>query len=427
MATDMTGLLSMESALRESEETLSVYALVTNDGLWDWDLETDYVFFDPRYYTMAGYEINEFPHQLEEFRKRIHPDDVEKVFSQAEKHLKGDIDRFIVEFRFLQKDGRWLWIMGRGKITEQDANGNPLRFVGTHTDISAQKAVEERLSEYQLQLEDVVADRTQELNERITEVENLNIALTNILDDYQAANERLSSLRDNLSAANQELESLTYSLSTDLLKPVVSIQDTAGHLLKKKSKDLKGEDLDAIQDIQTSAELVNRQIEDLLRISQLSQQDLHLEEIDPAKIVKQILKSYQKEIKEHHIKTTIKQLPPCLGDRALLELVFDNLINNGIKFSAGQNQPEIQIGYHPDQDSARVVYYVQDNGVGLSEQDQELVFRTFQKLGDEEKSKGTGIGLTLAKLIITKHGGRIWAESEAGQGAAFYFDLARPL
>ena len=423
-ATDLTGLLTMETALRESEETLSIFTLVTNDGLWDWNLETDQVVFDPRYYTMAGYEVDEFPYELEEFRKRVHPDDVEQVFSQAAKHLKGEIERFNVEFRFLQKDGSWLWIMGRGKITEQDENGNPLRFVGTHTDISAQKAIEEKLNDYQLQLEDLVEDRTQELNERITEVERLNVALTNILDDYQAANERLSVLGDNLSVANQELESLTYSLSTDLIQPILTIQETADKLIKKTATGLSEKELAAVEDIQTSAELVNRQINDLLRISQLSQQELQQEEIDPAVLVKKVLKSYKKEIKDNKIKTTIKDLPLCRADRDLLEVVFDNLISNGIKYSIGQEAPEIQIGYQPDQNPDRVIYYVQDNGIGFNPEAKELVFGTFRQLNNQENHQGHGIGLTLAKLIVNKHNGRIWAESEEGKGATFYFDLA---
>ena len=425
-ATDMTGILTMESALRESEETLSVFSLVTNDGLWDWDLGTDRVRFDPRYYTMAGYEVDEFPYELAEFRNRVHPDDVEEVFRQAEAHLKGEIDRFNVEFRYLQKDGSWLWIMGRGKITEQDENGNPLRFVGTHTDISAQKAIEEKLSDYQLQLEDLVEARTQELNERIIEVERLNIALTNILDDYQAANERLSILGDNLSEANQELESLTYSLSTDLLTPIQSIQKTANKLIKKTAQDLSEKELESLQEIQASADLVSKQISDLLRISQLSQQELNIEEIDPVKVVKKVFKSYAKEVKENKINKVIKDLPTCRADHELLELVFDNLISNAIKYTSGQDAPEIQIGYQPDPNPERVIYYVQDNGIGFDPEVKDLVFKKFQQLNDQENQQGSGIGLTLAKLIINKHNGSIWAESEEGKGATFYFDLATP-
>ena len=142
------------------------------------------------------------------------------------------------------------------------------------------------------------------------------------------------------------------------------------------------------------------------------------------KLVNKILKSLTKETKENKIKTVIKDLPPCLADRDLLEQVFDILINNAIKYSVGQKAPEIQIGYQPDQDTDRVIYFVQDNGIGFNPETKEVVIGTFQQQDNQEERQGSGIGLTLAKLIINKHKGRIWADSEEGSGATFYFDLA---
>lgn len=136
-----------EEALRKSEDRLSKIMLAANDGMWDWDLRTNEVYFDPRYYQMSGYKIDEFPHQLTEFQKRIFPDDVDYVMNEAEKHLKGEIDRFDVKFRFRKKSGDWHWIQGKGKIVERDEKGIPLRFVGTHRDISELKQIEEALRE----------------------------------------------------------------------------------------------------------------------------------------------------------------------------------------------------------------------------------------------------------------------------------------
>ncbi len=147
IAADVTERKRAAEALRESEDRLSKTMLAANDGMWDWDLTTDEAYFDPRYYEMAGYEADEFPSRLDEFQKRVHPDDVEYVMGQAQKHLEGEIDRFVVEFRFRKKDGDWLWIMGRGVIVERDRDGVPLRFVGTHTDITERKRAEEALRE----------------------------------------------------------------------------------------------------------------------------------------------------------------------------------------------------------------------------------------------------------------------------------------
>ncbi len=142
LGTDITERKQAEEALRVSEDRLSKIMLAANDGTWDWDLKTNEVYFDPRYYTMAGYEVDEFPHRLEEFQRRVHPDDIEKVMSNADKHLKGEIERFQVEFRFRKKTGDWMWINGRGFIVEKDAKGKPLSFVGTHQDITKRKKAE---------------------------------------------------------------------------------------------------------------------------------------------------------------------------------------------------------------------------------------------------------------------------------------------
>jgi len=145
-ARDITEQRRAQEALREREDRLSKTMLAANDGMWDWDLTTNEVYFDPRYYAMAGYDVDAFPHRFEAFEKRVHPDDLGHVLEQAERHLKGDIDRFEVEFRFRKKDGSWLWILGRGTIVERGEDGTPLRFIGTHTDITKRKRAEKALA-----------------------------------------------------------------------------------------------------------------------------------------------------------------------------------------------------------------------------------------------------------------------------------------
>jgi len=120
-----------EEALKVSEDRLSKTLIAANDGMWDWDLITNKVYFNPRYYEMAGYAINEFPYEFDEFQKRIHPDDVENVMTQVQLHIEGKTARFKVEFRFKKKSGAWLWMLGRGQIVERDKNNKPARFIGT--------------------------------------------------------------------------------------------------------------------------------------------------------------------------------------------------------------------------------------------------------------------------------------------------------
>ena len=109
------------------------------------NLNENWVFFDPRYYTMAGYEPNEFPHNFEEWAKRVHPDDLLHCKNALEEHFAGKIDTFDMEFRFQRKDGGWMWILGRGRRVEEDENGKVTRMVGTHIDITEMKKQQQQI------------------------------------------------------------------------------------------------------------------------------------------------------------------------------------------------------------------------------------------------------------------------------------------
>ena len=132
-------------ALRLSQERFDLAMLAVNDGIWDWDIPSGAVYFDPRYYTIAGYEPGEFPHRFDEFEKRVHPDDLERVLAHSQAHIDGRVTQFDIEFRFLRKDGTWMWIRGRGKVVARDGAGKVLRMIGTHTDVTDKKAAEEDL------------------------------------------------------------------------------------------------------------------------------------------------------------------------------------------------------------------------------------------------------------------------------------------
>lgn len=130
---------------QETEERLRLARSVANEGFWDWNLNTQTVYFDPRYYLMAGYAVDEFPHRLEEFQLRVHPDDLAGVMTIVENFLKGQAGRCEAEFRFRKKPGDYLWIHSKWLIVEWDEQGKPARLVGTHADITERKQTEELL------------------------------------------------------------------------------------------------------------------------------------------------------------------------------------------------------------------------------------------------------------------------------------------
>lgn len=105
-------------------------------GLWDWNIATGEASFDSSFFLISGYEPDEFPHHFDEWRKRVHPQDFGPIEREIQKYLSGEIKTFAIEFRFKRKSGDWMWILGKGEVTEWDEAGNPVRFMGLHIDIN---------------------------------------------------------------------------------------------------------------------------------------------------------------------------------------------------------------------------------------------------------------------------------------------------
>jgi len=142
---DITERVAIEQALIKSELHKDVVMQIANDGIWDWHLETNFVLYDERYYTMAGYPKDAFPYTFEEWEKRVHPDDITHTVNCYQAYLAGNSSQFNVEFRFLCHDNSYMWIQAKGKVVERDEQNKPLRFIGTHSDISVQKKYQEEI------------------------------------------------------------------------------------------------------------------------------------------------------------------------------------------------------------------------------------------------------------------------------------------
>ena len=141
---------SMKAALRESEERWRFALEGSNDGLWDWNVQTNEVFFSKRWKEMLGFEEDEIQSQLDEWAKRTHPDDVGWVTEELQRHFIGETPVYVTEHRVKCKDGTYKWILDRGKVMSWTHEGKPLRMVGTHTDITERKKTEETLRQSEL-------------------------------------------------------------------------------------------------------------------------------------------------------------------------------------------------------------------------------------------------------------------------------------
>lgn len=159
---DLSGDLT---SIEKDNERFSFVLNCTNSGIWDWDLQTQDVFFDENYFKIAGYTPNEFAHTYENWKKRVHPNDLSQVEARIKSYLQGISKVYSAEFRFKTKSGDWLWIQGQGQISEYDDYGNPVRFTGTQHDINDRKQTEHALRTAYETLEKKFREQTAELEE----------------------------------------------------------------------------------------------------------------------------------------------------------------------------------------------------------------------------------------------------------------------
>jgi PAS domain S-box-containing protein len=298
---------------------------------------------------------------------------------------------------------------------------NARLYQQAQSELEERKQAEETLRQYQEHLEDLVEARTAELNERVTEVERLNKALTNLLEDFQAANRRLEETRDELKNTNKELESFAYSVSHDLRAPLRAMDGFSRILIEDYAPELSPEAKRYLRLVRENAGQMGQLIDDLLTFSRLSRRALEKREVTPRSLVEQALEDLHEEQKTRQIEITIGNLPPCQADPRLLKQVWINLLSNALKYTRDREIAQIEIG--SQKKDAEIVYFVKDNGVGFDMQYADKLFGVFQRLHRAEDYEGTGVGLAIVQRIVHRHGGRVWAEAEMDQGAAFYFTI----
>jgi light-regulated signal transduction histidine kinase (bacteriophytochrome) len=172
--------------------------------------------------------------------------------------------------------------------------------------------------------------------------------------------------------------------------------------------------------IKHNANRMGALIDDLLAFSQLGRKGVHMNPVNMNELVSTVCSEMETSIYQKAA-LKIADLPVVYGDSALLKQVFINLISNALKYSGKVESPKVEIGSYYDGDE--IVYFVKDNGVGFKMEYVNKLFGVFQRLHSEDEFKGTGVGLAIVHRIISKHGGRTWAEGKVNEGATFYFSL----
>jgi signal transduction histidine kinase len=228
----------------------------------------------------------------------------------------------------------------------------------------------------------------------------------------------------SLALSNADLEQFAYTASHDLQEPLRSISSYLA-LLKKRYEGRLDKDADEFIGFATSgAGRMRRLINDLLTYSRVSRFEKEVTQTDLNETFSEALAQLEERIRETGARITSDSLPKVWARRSEMVQVFQNLLSNAIKFRTEEVPPQIHVGVEPSTVSGKWTITVRDNGMGIAPEYHERIFRMFERLhGASEKYSGSGIGLALCQKIVTQHGGRIWIESQEGQGSTFRLTL----
>lgn len=256
----------------------------------------------------------------------------------------------------------------------------------------------------------------------IEKINGLNVVINDITPQKEAERE-LNKLLEDLKRSNEELERFAYVASHDLQEPLRTIASFT-QLIERRYNGQLDEDADEFMDyIVEAAKRMKQQIEGLLEFSRVATKGHEFEEVNMNELLNRTINSLNALIKECNVNITNDDLPIIRGDSGQLQRVFQNLISNAIKFRKYEEPLKVHISANMDEKNAEYIFSVSDNGIGIEEQYLDRIFIIFQRLHTISEYKGTGIGLSIVKRIIERHGGRIWVESEFDKGSTFYFTL----
>ncbi|MEM9060473.1 MAG: ATP-binding protein [Pseudomonadota bacterium] len=309
--------------------------------------------------------------------KVCHPDDLPAIathFANIRAMQDGDILQ--LEYRMRHKEGHWVWLLSYDTVFDRDDDGNVLRHIGVATDITAQKEAEMR----------AVADKRQ------------------------------------ADIANEELRALSYSLSHDLKAPTNTLRvllnelsDHHGSSIGKEEKELVSLSLQTVANMETL-------IENVLHYTNVVGREFEKEAVCLKQVVHGAVASLDDEIRESRAEIMVAELPSILGNPALLEVLFRNLLGNALKFREPTTAPRVSVDCAEVADN-EIKVSVLDNGIGVPAEAQERIFKLFQRLHMKEDYPGTGLGLTVCRRIAVAHGGDITVEPAPDGGSVFAVTL----
>jgi len=391
---DITERKRAETSLRASESKLQTIVENLAEGLAVSDMAGQLLHFNRSALDMHGYtSLDECRRHLTEFPDTFELSGMDGTpwpldLWPLARILRGEEVRDL-EVRIRNLRAGWRRVFSYGGTLVRDDGGQPTMAVVTMSDITERKRAEEELVQLNVELEERVRQRT-----------------------------------DQLQAANKELETFAYSVSHDLKAPLRAIDGYSRLLLEDHAAALDEEARTFLRNVRQSAQTMSELIGDLLTYSRLERRSLRSEALDVPGLVEAAVAERAVEVKTCGAEMRVEV--PSLAvraDREGLSMALRNLLGNALKFSRGARPPVIEIGGRAEDGACRL--WVKDNGIGFDMKFHDRIFEIFQRLERSEDYEGTGVGLALVRKAMERMGGRAWAESVPGRGATFFLELPR--
>lgn len=376
---DVTDSRATEIALRETLERLALALQAAKMGTWRWDAATNLIDLSER--AAEIYDIEPGPiMRLEQIREKVVAEDRESS-QKAWDHALRTGGYYEVEYRVhWREEIRWVTARGLGQY---DASGEPNGMLGVVADVTEFRRADESLRESERRL--------RLLNE---------------------------TLEEKVRERTAELEGFSYTVSHDLRAPLRAIVATSRMILEDQG-DVSEETVALLQRQIAAGNHMAQLIDDLLQLARVSQTELIFRPFSLTSLAKEVAEEVQSRNSDVQAVIDVEPGMAALGDARLVRLLLQNLLENAVKFRVPSRLPEIFVGYDGE------AFFVRDNGAGFDMEYASRLFRPFERLHRVDEYPGTGIGLANVRRIAERHGGRVWAESQVGQGATFYFTFGK--
>ncbi len=369
---DITERKKSEELLKENEERFRRTLDVTSDGMWDRDLQTGAVYYGSNWATALGYLDEDLLSGRITWEKLLHPDDRENAILAVREHLQGKSEQYNAEFRLLNSDNEYQWILAKGKVIEKDDKGKPLRFVGTHTDISQRKRVEEALFK-----------------------------------------------------TSEKVKMFTYSVVHDLKNPAIAIHGLTQRLQGNISRMSPAKQQSYCEQLIRSSEQIVELVEKINTFISTKKTPLYLEDVSLKEVLQTVREEFTTQLEIRSIEWfEFQDYPIVKADRISLLRVLRNFIDNSLKYG-GESLSKISISYQNT--SGFHVISVRDNGVGMKKEEAESIFMPFQRKQSPSGQCGSGLGLAIVKEIADHHKGEVWIEHKTKRGIRFCFAISKNL